>query len=77
VFLSFLSLAPILGRDRLKAWLSPVGLDGQAEERISRWMCVSEWRAKVCLPSQPQCPRDPELELEISVSEKMQMQEIL
>ena len=79
VFLSFLSLAPILGRDYLKAWLSPtmspVGIDGQIEERVSRWIWVSEWRTKVRLPSRPRTPRDPELELETSVAEKMPMQQ--
>jgi hypothetical protein len=53
--------------------ISPVGMDVKTEERISRWMWVSEWRAKVCLPSRPQTPRDPELELQASVDEKMQM----
>jgi hypothetical protein len=81
VILSFLSLAPILGRDYLRAWLSPamspVGIDGQSEERVSRWMWVSEWRAKVRLPSRPQTPHDPELELETSVAEKMQMQQVV
>ncbi|KAI0269137.1 snare associated Golgi protein-domain-containing protein [Gloeopeniophorella convolvens] len=81
VLLSFLSLAPILGRDYLKAWLSPAissaGADGEAEERVSRWTWVKEWRAKVPLPSRSRTRHDPELELEASIVEKMQMQQVV
>ena len=77
MFLSFLSLAPILGRDHLKAWLSPatssVGIDEQTNDRVSRWMWVTEWRAKVRLPSRSRTRQDPELELEASLTEKMQI----
>ncbi|KAI0303250.1 snare associated Golgi protein-domain-containing protein [Russula brevipes] len=75
VLLSFLSLAPILGRDHLKAWLSPANLsvEGETEERISRWMWVKEWRAKVRLPSQSRTRHDPELELEAHLAEKIQI----
>jgi len=80
-FLSFLSLAPILGRDHLKAWLSPAILStstgGQTEERLSRWMWVTEWRAKVRLPSQSRTRHDPELELEASLSEKTQSRPVI
>ncbi|KAH9062854.1 snare associated Golgi protein-domain-containing protein [Lactarius vividus] len=81
VFLSILSLAPILGRDYLKARLSPAlssaGADGQNEERVSRWVWVKEWRTKVRLPSRSRTRRDPELELEeASVAEKVQMQAV-
>jgi len=76
VFLSILSLAPILGRDYLKARLSPaISSVGQNEERVSRWMWVKEWRTKVLLHSRSRTGSDPELELEgASVVEKMQMQ---
>jgi hypothetical protein len=75
VLLSFLSLAPILGREHLKAWLSPANLsvEGETEERISRWMWVKEWRAKVRLPSQSRTRDDPELELEAHLAEKIQI----
>ena len=80
MFLSILSLAPILGRDFLKARLSPaissVGVDDQKEERVSRWMWVREWSTKVRLPSRSRTRRDLELELESSVAEKMQMQAV-
>jgi len=81
VFLSILSLAPILGRDYLKARLSPaissVSIDGENEERVSRWMWVREWRTKVRLPSRSRTGHDLELELESPMAEKMQMQEEL
>ena len=52
VLLSALSLAPILGRDYLRSWLSPAVAAAASdvsdvEERASRWAWVSEWRVKV------------------------------
>ncbi|VDC06123.1 unnamed protein product [Peniophora sp. CBMAI 1063] len=44
--LSALSLAPILGRDYLRSWLSPDDVS-DVEERASRWAWVAEWRSKV------------------------------
>ena len=57
ILLSFLSLAPILGRDYLRGWISPRSPtdaegekdDLEKEERRFRW--VSEWRTKIRLPS--------------------------
>lgn len=57
ILLSFLSLAPILGRDHLRGLISPrspVGVEDEADslekdERRFRW--VSEWRSKIRLPS--------------------------
>ncbi|KAF9652193.1 hypothetical protein BDM02DRAFT_3183912 [Thelephora ganbajun] len=57
ILLSFLSLAPILGRDYLRGWISPrspVDAKGETDdlekdERRFRW--VSEWRSKIRLPS--------------------------
>jgi len=57
VFLSFLSLAPILGRDHLRVWLSssssaPESQDLESEEeRVSRWAWVKEWRDRIRMPS--------------------------
>jgi uncharacterized membrane protein YdjX (TVP38/TMEM64 family) len=77
VFLSFLSLAPILGREHLKAWLSPttssISIEGETKDHVSRWMWVTEWRAKVRMPSRSRTRHDPELELEASSIEKMQI----
>ena len=81
MFLSFLSLAPILGRDYLKAWVSPAissaSLEGQSEERVSRWMWVKDWRAKVRLPSRSRTRYDSVLELEASLTEKAQTQRLV
>ena len=58
ILLSFLSLAPILGRDYLRGLIStrsPVDAKGEADdleekdERRFRW--VSDWRSKIRLPS--------------------------
>lgn len=57
ILLSFLSLAPILGRDYLRGWISPRSPVGgedekdylEKDERRFRW--VSEWRSKIRLPS--------------------------
>ena len=57
ILLSFLSLAPILGRYYLRGWISPrspVDVEGETDdlekdERRFRW--VSEWRSKIQLPS--------------------------
>lgn len=57
ILLTFLSLAPILGRDYLRGWISPrspAGEQGETDdlekdERRFRW--VSEWRSKIRLPS--------------------------
>ena len=61
VLLSFLSLAPILARDRLRALiaLSPPSTPEFTkspfllpyDERLSRWAWVHDWRSKIRLPS--------------------------
>ena len=60
VFLSFLSLAPILGRDYLRRWMSHSTSSGvKAEmvalktddERVSRWAWVRDWRERIRVPS--------------------------
>ncbi|KAI0045312.1 hypothetical protein FA95DRAFT_1561264 [Auriscalpium vulgare] len=69
VFLSVLSLAPILGRDYLKAWLSPTAVEGD-EERVSRWAWIKDWRAKVRAASSSRSPPLNQVELEALVEEK-------
>ncbi|KAF8845874.1 hypothetical protein BDN67DRAFT_940937 [Paxillus ammoniavirescens] len=57
VFLSFLSLAPILGRDRLRALISkshPSQSDrtgSTGHERQTRWVWVRDWKTKMRMPS--------------------------
>lgn len=75
VFLSFLSLAPILGRDHLRAWLSPSVTSSEVEsleeDRASRWTWVKEWRHKIRLPSRGQSRETIfRKELEVLVREK-------
>ncbi|KIK68073.1 hypothetical protein GYMLUDRAFT_154798 [Collybiopsis luxurians FD-317 M1] len=52
VFLSILSLAPIMARNRLKALISMSTSETQSEQdekRVSRWTWMKEWKAR--LPS--------------------------
>lgn len=72
-FLSFLSLAPILGRDRLRALVSPspAVADELDQERQSRSTWVQEWRVKLRLSSRSRA-RD-ERQLEVLIREKEEM----
>ncbi|KAA1466366.1 hypothetical protein DENSPDRAFT_831181 [Dentipellis sp. KUC8613] len=75
VFLSFLSLAPILGRDYLRAWISSAGKDALSSERAPRWAWVKEWRAKVRIPSRSRSRSQGEKETEsltLEMTEKLQ-----
>lgn len=79
IFLSFLSLAPILGRDYLRVWISSsahpatefasesTNTDG---ERLSRWDWVAEWRSRIRLPSRARAQEAVKKELEILTREK-------
>ncbi|KAI0322514.1 snare associated Golgi protein-domain-containing protein [Amylostereum chailletii] len=70
VFLSFLSLAPILGRDYLRTWISGVRSEDEiVEERVTRWTWVREWRSKVRLPSRSRTSSEIDVETS-SVDEK-------
>ncbi|KAG9317392.1 hypothetical protein JVU11DRAFT_1591 [Chiua virens] len=72
VFLSFLSLAPILGRDKLRALISKKSLSPSAaphpagNERLSRW--VRDWKTKMRTHSRSHA-RDMKI-LDDSVQEK-------
>lgn len=80
VFLSFLSLAPILGRDYLRLWISSSAhptpdvsrevVMEMAGERESRWGWVTEWRAKITLPSRARAREAVKKELEVLIREK-------
>ena len=79
VFLSILSLAPILGRNRLREWVSasvvsspssaPQNVD-RREERVSRWAWVKEWQSKIRVPSRSRTREAFKKELETLVQEK-------
>jgi hypothetical protein len=70
VALSALSLAPILGRNYLRLWLSPSATasaevleERDVEERVTRWAWVRDWRTKVRVASRSRSPstRDDDL----------------
>ncbi|KAK0206674.1 snare associated Golgi protein-domain-containing protein [Desarmillaria ectypa] len=80
VFLSFLSLAPILGREHLRAWLSSDEELGSAEsDRVSRWTWVQEWRYKIRIPSRSRTRERQERfpNLAVLVQEKRAMEDVL
>ncbi|KAI0938034.1 hypothetical protein AcV7_003342 [Taiwanofungus camphoratus] len=74
--LSFLSLAPILGRNRLRAWValsasqmaSPVA--SAFDERTPRWAWVREWQSRIRVPSRSRAREAFRKELEVLVREK-------
>ncbi|KAI0353614.1 hypothetical protein OH77DRAFT_1497307 [Trametes cingulata] len=73
--LSSLSLAPILGRNRLRTWLSAKAptaqeLALQAEERASRWAWVKEWQSRIRSSSRSRTREASRKELETLVREK-------
>ncbi|CDO71268.1 hypothetical protein BN946_scf184908.g25 [Trametes cinnabarina] len=75
VFLSFLSLAPILGRNRLREWLSskaPLEQTASSleDDRASRWAWVKEWRSRIRSASRSRTREALEKELETLVREK-------
>ncbi|KAG1815482.1 uncharacterized protein BJ212DRAFT_1272600 [Suillus subaureus] len=73
-FLSFLSLAPILGRERLRSLISASSSPQSnrssltQEERVSRWTWVQEW--KVRLSSNSRTQREEHQLLEALIQEK-------
>jgi uncharacterized membrane protein YdjX (TVP38/TMEM64 family) len=51
VFLSVLSLAPILGRGRLRSMLSNTSRSANNSEKEARWRWVQDWRSKIRMVS--------------------------
>lgn len=78
VFLTFLSLAPILGRNHLQALVShshssPAGSEMSEvpmDERATRWAWVKEWRERIRVPSRSRAREDSRRQLEVLVQEK-------
>ena len=80
--LSFLSLAPILGRNHLRAWLSqqapaqneaspaPASARGSSEEKARRWAWVKEWRSRIRSASHSRTREASQKTLEVLVREK-------
>jgi len=71
VFLSFLSLAPILARDHLRAWVTPLPVtvpDEDEDARKHRWTWIaSEWRKRQCSKSRIRAQRERQEEEEIAL----------
>lgn len=79
VFLSFLSLAPILGRGYLRSWMSSSTSSSvkaemvtikSEDERVSRWAWVREWRDRIRVSSRSQAREAFKKELEALTNEK-------
>jgi len=75
--LSFLSLAPILGRERLRSLIThsaspkPTEMPSAADdERMPRWAWVHDWRARIRMPSRSQSRAPGQQELDALMSEK-------
>jgi len=73
VFLSFLSLAPILGRDYLRAIIAPSAAPTQDTTVPPRRRWVKEWRTKLRLSSRER--QQIEVELHALVDEKRRFEE--
>jgi hypothetical protein len=54
VFLSVLSLAPILGRTRLRAMIPISSSSPNLEEKEIKWTLVNDWRTKIGISVQRQ-----------------------
>lgn len=86
VFLSFLSLAPILGRERLRALISnsassavsPRSAINPTMEEKQRWAWVQEWRSKIRLASRSRSQEREQSrkELEVFVQEKRALEDL-
>lgn len=79
IFLSVLSLAPILGRNQLREWISARVVSSPSsafrntdhrEERISRWAWVKDWQSKIRVPSRSRTREAFRKELQTLVQEK-------
>lgn len=82
VFLSFLSLAPILGRDRLRTMIHPsvtrhhVATSSE-DERSPRRNWVRDWRTKIRMASKTRSrDRTASTELNILIQEKRALEQL-
>ncbi|KAJ2936906.1 hypothetical protein H1R20_g188, partial [Candolleomyces eurysporus] len=80
VFLSFLSLAPILGRDRLRTMIAPAApIDSPSPtDRNPRRSWVQEWRKKIRLSSRSRTREQEQrqAELDVLVQEKRRLEDL-
>ncbi|KAI0347242.1 hypothetical protein BDW22DRAFT_1404855 [Trametopsis cervina] len=82
IFLTVLSLAPILGRGYLSAWMSSsTGASVKAEmeeldardDRVSRWAWIKDWRERIRVPSRSRGRGAMERELKELRDEKLSL----
>ncbi|KAK7061785.1 transmembrane protein 41 [Favolaschia claudopus] len=82
VLLSFLSLAPILGRDYLRAVISnglvetPADDASNEEKRSSRFAWVQDWRTKIRMASRSRTREASQHQLDVLVDEKRAMEDL-
>ncbi|KAF5363815.1 hypothetical protein D9756_000439 [Leucocoprinus leucothites] len=78
VFLSFLSLAPILGRDRLRSMIHPSVTRQSADDKSSsRPNWVRDWRSKIRMTSKGRShDRNASTELNILIQEKRALEQL-
>lgn len=82
MLLSFLSLAPILGREHLRALIThepatPAAADASSdEERASRFAWVQDWRTKMRMASRSRTRESSQHELDVLVDEKRAIEDL-
>ncbi|KAF9446930.1 hypothetical protein P691DRAFT_793978 [Macrolepiota fuliginosa MF-IS2] len=79
VFLSFLSLAPILGRDRLRTMIHPsvTSVAEPDDERSPRRNWVRDWRTKIRMASKTRSrDRTASVELNVLIQEKRALEQL-
>ncbi|KAH9951633.1 hypothetical protein B0H21DRAFT_183979 [Amylocystis lapponica] len=77
-FLSILSLAPVLGRNQLRMWVSSAsaiplldrGQPNTSEKRVSRWVWITDWQKRIRAPSRSRTREAFQKELEALTQEK-------
>lgn len=77
VFLSVLSLAPILGRRQLRAIISHSPKTSSDDKRDSRWTWVQDWRTKIRNASRSRAQElaQDQLTLDALIDEKRRLQD--
>ncbi|PPQ94035.1 hypothetical protein CVT25_009883 [Psilocybe cyanescens] len=77
IFLSVISLAPILGRDKLRSMIShSPRVTSEDDERQSRWTWVQEWRTKIRIGSRSRAREQDQLSLDTLVEEKRRLEDL-
>ncbi|KAF8165283.1 snare associated Golgi protein-domain-containing protein [Crassisporium funariophilum] len=75
VFLSVISLAPILGRAHLRSMISTSPRASDAEKQESKWAWVQDWRTKISMSSRSRERQQDHHDLNILVQEKQRLED--